>query len=133
MKKIFLILTIIAVIFIITISILSRKEEKNSHYTDNQVILFYSKVCPHCENVNNFIKANHVKSKIKFQELEVTQNQKNLMELVDRAKVCGLSTTSLAVPFLWTGNTCITGDQGVINYFKHEMDVKYHAKIGENA
>ncbi|MCX6798192.1 MAG: thioredoxin domain-containing protein [Candidatus Falkowbacteria bacterium] len=105
---------IIAIILVFTIALLVASRPK--------LILFYSSSCQHCKNVEDFINANKVKDKIKFRELEVSQNQSNANLMVAKAKGCGLNTDQgLAVPFLFDGKNCLTGDVDIIQVFETKI------------
>ncbi len=90
---------------------------------ESGIILFYGKGCPHCKNVDQYLKQNNVKEKIQFQKLEVFFNEGNASLLVQFAGRCGLDTETIGVPFLWNGasSTCASGDAGVINFFKAKI------------
>ncbi len=83
------------------------------------IILFYSKNCSHCANVDEYIKANDVESKIKFEQLEVSDNQKNIELLAEKALFCKVDLSGGApIPFLWDGEKCIIGDVDIIQFFQ---------------
>lgn len=82
------------------------------------MILFYGDTCPHCQAVEQYINANNIQTRLKFQELEVYHNQSNAELLGQYAKHCGLDTKAIGVPFFFTGQTCIVGQDEIINYFK---------------
>lgn len=84
-----------------------------------KMILFYGDTCPHCKNVEEYIKANNIKAKLSFQELEVYNNKENAQLLGIKAKECGLDTSQgVGVPFFFDGQNCISGDQDIINFFQ---------------
>ena len=87
-------------------------------------ILFYGIGCPHCENVEKFINDNGITQKISFTRKEVFENKDNATEMARYAKKCGLDLTQLGVPFFWTGNTCLSGDEPIIEYFKNQTGIK---------
>jgi glutaredoxin len=82
------------------------------------IILFYGDGCPHCAKVEEYLSKNNIKDKISFEEKEVYYNQSNAKELAEKAKICGLATNSIGVPFLWDGEKCYIGDKDVIKFFK---------------
>ena len=83
------------------------------------IILFYSKNCSHCANVDEYIKANDVESKIEFIQLEVSDNQKNVELLAEKALFCKVDTSQGApIPFLWDGEKCLVGDVDIIQFFQ---------------
>jgi len=90
-----------------------------SDSNDNNKILFYGDTCPHCKNVEEFMKENGTKDKLDFQELEVYRNPINARLLGTTAKKCGLdSDAGVGVPFFYDGEKCLIGDVDIINYFK---------------
>ena len=76
--------------------------------------------CPHCKNVEDFLSSWDKKDKVKISKFEVQQNQANSVQMLKRAKSCGLDTTKgLGVPFLFTPEgKCLNGDAPIIDYFK---------------
>ncbi len=83
------------------------------------IILFYSKNCSHCANVEDFIKSNKVEEKIKFTQLEVSTNQTNAQLLGEKAIFCKVDISMGApVPFLWDGEKCLVGDADIIKFFQ---------------
>lgn len=93
--------------------IYARNQNKSS-----EMILFYSESCPHCQNVDEYIKTNKINEKIKFQKLEVSLNKDNSQLLLKKAKSCNLPTTqAIGVPFFFDGQTCFIGDIDIIAYF----------------
>ena len=87
----------------------------------SQIILFYGDGCPHCAIVEDYIKENNIKEKLSFEEKEVYYNQNNAKELEAKAKICGLPTGSIRVPFLWDGSKCFIGDKDIIKFFKQKL------------
>ncbi len=88
------------------------------------IILFYGDGCPHCKLVSDFIAANNVKAKVAFTELEVFNDENNAGILLQKAQICKIAEDKIGVPFLWTGSTCLLGDQDVINFFKEKAGIK---------
>lgn len=83
------------------------------------IILFYSKECPHCAIVEEYITANDVESKVEFTQLEVSENQNNLELLAKKALYCKVDLSQGApIPFLWDGEKCLVGDVDIIQYFQ---------------
>lgn len=80
-------------------------------------IFFYGNTCPHCKDVEEWIKENKIEEKIKIVKKEVYDNRKNAEELIQAAKNCGLPTKSIGVPFLYTPEgECLIGTPDVISY-----------------
>lgn len=97
-------------------------EQENQQIEQDQIILFYGDDCPHCAIVEEYIKKNKTKDKISFAQREVYYNQSNAKELEEKAKICGLPTDSIDVPFLWDGEKCYIGDEDIINFFKQKTN-----------
>jgi len=110
-KTLIIIVSIVA--FLILLSIIGRFTNKP------EMILFFGDTCPHCETVDEYIAANGVRDKLKFQELEVYNNPANAQLLAAKAKACGFDTTSgIGVPFFFDGTSCLQGDEPIINFLK---------------
>jgi glutaredoxin len=108
-----LIILLVIVAFFGLIILLGRLTNKP------EMILFFGDTCPHCKNVAEFIDANNIRSKLKFQELEVYNNQANAELLVQKAKQCGFDTSGgVGVPFFFDGAKCLQGDQPIIDFLK---------------
>ncbi len=131
MKNKIIIPTILFIaVLIFSFFVLSQEKNKNqtneTTATENQsvsqIILFYGDGCPHCAIVEEYIKENRIGDKISFVQKEVYYNQNNAKELEAKAKICGLPTDSIGVPFLWDGEKCLIGDQDIINFFKQKTN-----------
>ncbi|NCD00521.1 hypothetical protein EOL94_00250 [bacterium] len=85
------------------------------------IILFYGDGCPHCLIVEEYLDSNNISKQITFVMKEVYNNQKNSQKLVEKAKICGMPTNSIGVPFLWDGAKCLVGDQDIIEFFKSKI------------
>jgi glutaredoxin len=127
-KKVIISTILFVTVFIISVFALSQDKENNlSDYVDggnqeageNQIILFYGDGCPHCKIVEEYINENNVQSKISFAQKEVYYNQGNAKELKAKARICGLPTNSIGVPFLWDGEKCYIGDYEIIDFFSN--------------
>ena len=81
-------------------------------------ILYFGDTCPHCENVEKYIKDNNIDSKLEIKRKEVYRNQANARQMADKAKACGLGTDKIGVPFLSIDGQCILGDQPIIEYLE---------------
>lgn len=97
--------------------------KKNENAAAN-LVLYYSDTCPHCTNVETYLAQNHIAQKIAFAQKNVRTSSANSQELISKAALCGMSTDSLGVPFLWdgeNGNKCLVGDGEIIAYFKNRV------------
>lgn len=129
-KSAVLILGVLALVVFIAFSSSKKKTEapisENTTTTfvsfaedlPSKATLFFSNTCPHCKVVEDYIKANNVKSKIDLDEKEVT-TQENVQALLAVVQKCELPQDSIGVPFLWTGSECLSGDQDIIAYFQN--------------
>ncbi len=107
-----LLIILLALAGLLTLSALTKKPD---------IILFYGETCPHCKNVEEFLSANKTRERIKFQELEVSNNKSNASLLLQKAGVCKLDKSSgIGVPFLFDGEKCVLGDADIIDWFKNK-------------
>jgi hypothetical protein len=82
-------------------------------------ILFYSFKCPHCERVLVFINNHSSLLKKKMELKEVSQNRNNLFTLVEIMQRCNLPVTNqVEIPLLWTGKSCVIGEQDIIGFLR---------------
>lgn len=92
--------------------------------SESQIILFYGDGCPHCAIVEENIKENKFDERIAFSRKEVYYNRANAKELEEKAKICGIPTDSIGVPFLWDGEKCLIGDKDIVNFFKQKINTQ---------
>ncbi len=117
MKK-YIVILLVILIMISGIWLLVREQSKSA-VKPNEIVLFYSEVCPHCAKVDAFLKADNIRSKVKFSEKEVSQNRDNLTSLVRTMQHCKIPVKKVVeVPLLWTGSECLVGDKDIIQFFK---------------
>jgi len=90
--------------------------------SSDQIIFFYGDGCPHCAIVEKYFKENKIEEKIKFAQKEVYYNKNNAKELEAKARICGLATDSIGVPFLWDGEKCLIGDEDIIYFFQQKIN-----------
>ena len=123
----------IAVLIFAFFALSQKKEESQAQVKEpisqenqqsSQIILFYGDSCPHCALVEDYIKENGIGDKISFSQKEVYHNQNNAKELEEKAKICGMPTDSIGVPFLWDGSKCLVGDQDIIDFFKSKINAQ---------
>jgi len=131
MKNKIIIPTILFVIVLFfSIFVLLQEKNKNKiiettlteNQSTNQIILFYGDGCPHCAIVEEYLNQNNIETKVPFIKKEVYYNKQNANDLVEKAKLCGLSTNSIGVPFLWDGKKCLIGDRDIIEFFKSKIN-----------
>jgi len=81
-------------------------------------VLFFTSTCPHCASVREYIETNDILSKIDLEQKELN-SQENVQALLASVQKCELPQDSVGVPFFWTGEECISGDQDIIFYFEN--------------
>jgi cytochrome c biogenesis protein CcdA len=102
--------------FILGILFLIILPLRNISAEEQQAILFYGDGCPHCAQVEEFIKNN----KLDFfvEQKEIYQNKKNAEEF---NKVCaenGIALMDRGVPFLYAEGECFVGDKQIVTYLQ---------------
>jgi glutaredoxin len=122
-KKTLVSAVLLIAVLVAGIFILKNNKEPET-IVGSEIVLYYGEGCPHCKIVDEYIAENNVEQKIQFVKKEVWFNQKNALELGEKAKTCGLPTNSIGVPFLWDGGKCLIGDQEIINFFKEKINVQ---------
>jgi glutaredoxin len=126
------ILFIVVFVLSLAILLLNKKNslpdnnvvQNNQQTEENQIILYYGDGCPHCAIVEDYIKENNIKEKLSFEEKEVYYNRKNADDLAAKAKICGIPTDYIGVPFLWDDSKCYVGDQDIINFLIQKINEK---------
>jgi len=126
-KKLYFIIFLIILIIGIIVFYIYKTNQQNKlllSSIENKIIFFYGEGCPHCANVEEFLKENGVEDKIQFEKKEVYNDRGNakLLILVAKRK-CGFKENEIGVPFLWDGENskCTVGDQPIIDYFKEKI------------
>lgn len=90
-----------------------------------EYILFYGNWCPHCANVEEYIKDNNLTKEFDLKQKEVFFNKKNLNEFNGYLEKHSLTYDKIGVPFLviTSGDECnyINGDKNIVNYFSGKL------------
>ena len=88
-------------------------------------ILFYGNGCPHCAQVEQYIKDNQITKKFDLVSKEVFYNKTNLNEFNGYLAKHHLTYDKIGVPFLivTSGSDCnyINGDTNIIEYFSGKL------------
>ena len=128
-KKIFILTILFAAVLILAVIVLIGDNNAGINNNTDQgkasrepIILFYGEGCPHCAIVDKYLEDNNIGDKISFEKEEVFYNKNNADELAKKAKICGLPTDSIGVPFLWDVKKCYIGDKEVINFFNQKIN-----------
>jgi len=105
-KKLFFVIGVL--FFILSINVVSAQE--------NKAILYYGNGCPHCAEVEEFIKNNNFSFSI--EQKEIYQNKANAEEFNTVCAEEGISLMNRGVPFLYAENECFIGDKQIISYLQ---------------
>ena len=85
-------------------------------------ILYWGTTCPYCHDVIDWIEMKNVHDKISIELKEVYENRQNSLELISKAKSCGLSEYGIGVPFMYTSDgKCLIGAPDIINHLSTEL------------
>lgn len=108
---------------LIAIFILLQNQDKNvvKGVRVEDMILFYSKTCLHCQKVEEFIQQNKVDQKLKFIKIDINENQQNSGLFIEKATECKIPKNEMGVPLFWDGQKCISGDQPIIDFFQSKL------------
>lgn len=128
--KIITIITVLIIAGLLTVVVIGSKNKKENSLILNRnqsekniLIFFYGNTCPHCADVEEWMKDNNIENKIKITKKEVYDNKQNSQELVETAKKCGLPTDSIGVPFLYAEEKCLVGIPDIINYLSEKAEL----------
>ena len=95
------------------------------------IVEFYGQGCPHCADVDAYVKANNIDQKVKYTKLEVWYNKANAELLGQVAQKCNITSNSVGVPFLYDPSTssgqagkCYIGEVDVENFLKAQAGIK---------
>ncbi len=90
-----------------------------------EYILFYGNGCPHCAEVEEYIKDNNLTKEFDLVRKEVFFNKTNLKEFNGYLEKHNLTYDRIGVPFLvvTSGADCsyINGDTNIIEYFSGKL------------
>ncbi len=100
-------------------------QEKNvpATPTASDIVLFYGKECPHCQDLAKFIEEKKIAEKVGFDSLEVWHNKANSDVMLERAQECGFAKEQLGVPFLYAKGKCYIGGPDVEKFLTQEAGI----------
>ncbi len=116
-QNIFLVIIGIVIICGIGSYFLVPDDEKDANVAQYPITFYYGDTCPHCQKVEAYIAENDIEQHVDFVQKEVYNDTENANELRTVAEFCGMDTTRIGVPVLWTGEECLLGDQDIIAFF----------------
>jgi len=113
-KRIVLTSVVISVVIVILGYILvdssnKKKAVKVSLPSKEKIVYYYGLTCPHCKEVDEWMKKNKIEEKIKLEKKEVWYDRENAAELQEVARFCKLDPNAIGVPFLWADGKCYIG------------------------
>lgn len=92
-----------------------------------QYILFYGNGCPHCAQVEQYIKSNNLDTKFDIEMKEIYFNRNNLNDLQIYLDKLNLDTHQIWVPFLVVNNkdecSYLNGSESIIDFFQAKLDM----------
>ena len=128
-KRIVLTSVVISVVIVILGYILvdssnKKKAVKVNLPSKEKIVYYYGSTCPHCKEVEKWMKENKIEEKIKLEKKEVWYNRENAAELQEVARFCKLDPNSIGVPFLWADGKCYIGTPEVERVLSEKLKVK---------
>lgn len=112
--------------YIVIGSSTKKQQEKNNSLlpAKNEIVFYYGNTCPHCAEVERWMRENKVEEKLKIIKKEVYQNQANAQELDYVAQNCGLNPQMIGVPFLYADGKCYIGTDQVEKVIEDKIKIK---------
>ena len=104
--------------------------DTNGQVVDNEIVYYYGITCPHCDDVKDFIDSEDIENIIPLVSKEVYENRLNSQELISKAEICGLNTSNIGVPFLYSDGKCYSGSPDVISELQRQVN-EYSKEIKE--
>lgn len=130
-KKILTFSLLLIIIIILGFVVWGSRIKKNNNLSSSKVItqsdvpiFFYGVTCPHCADVERWMRENKIEEKMKIIKKEVYNNRENAKELVSAAEKCGLSGNSIGVPFLFAEGKCFIGTPDVISFLAQKAGIE---------
>lgn len=85
-------------------------------------ITFYSSDdCSGCAGIEKYFEKNSVRSKIGFEEKNISKDESAGEQLAEDALSCDIFLESYVVPFLWADGECYTEEKEIIDFFKQKI------------
>lgn len=120
-----LIIIILGVVLVGSWEKKNREKEKNIKLpSKNSFVYYYGITCPHCQDVEKWMKNNKIEEKIKIEKKEVWNNKDNALELQKVAEICALDSSNIGVPFLYAEGRCYLGAPEVIKVLENKLKIK---------
>lgn len=84
-------------------------------------IYFWGSTCPHCKDLNDWIKKNNIDEKLTYKKLEVFYNKKNSNLMEEAAQICSLPQDQVGVPFVYDNGKCYIGTPNAQEHFTEKV------------
>jgi glutaredoxin len=135
-KKITTLFVGLAIVYLLSSVVLGSREKKSSGGGDfetdikenvaeepeNAEIFYWGTTCPHCHDTIDWMDENGVDEKLTVIRKEIYGNRSNSLELVQKAKECGIDERGIFVPFLYTSEgKCLIGTPEIVGYLEEKM------------
>jgi len=111
----------------------NNTETKSEVASDGSITFFYGNTCPHCADVEAWMKENNIEEKVPLTKKEVYDNTANSVELTKVAEGCGLPIDSIGVPFLFAEGKCFVGSPDVIAYLTKKAGMSEASSSAERS
>lgn len=118
-----LLIVLICTAVIVGAVFLSRKGQPKSEEVAESppgtLQYYWSKTCPHCTKVAEFLEGWDKKDQLEMEKFEINESSENRLKFYKMGMFCNISRDELGVPFLITPEgKCYIGDEPIIEYFK---------------
>lgn len=128
-------LMIIILGWILVGSLEKKREEREKDVklpSKDSIVYYYGITCPHCKEVEEWLKKNKIEEKIKIEKKEVWNNQDNALELQKVVESCNLNPANVGVPFLYADGKCFMGTPDVIKVLETKSKIPLEGRAGKN-
>lgn len=123
MKKYLLSVLVLMVVVIFAGCSLNKKGNVAPADDNAEIILFFTKTCPHCKIVEQYIADNNIREKLSFSEREVSSDKAGGALMTKKQEECLADKKYVgSVPFLWTKEKCYLGQDEIIQFFKDKTN-----------
>jgi len=102
----------------------SQSVNENILPSSKEIVFYYGITCPHCKEVEQWMKEKKIEEKIKVIKKEVYQNRANQQELSYVAQKCNLNPSMIGVPFLYSDGQCFIGTPDVEKKLAEKAGIK---------
>jgi glutaredoxin len=102
----------------------SQSVNENILPSSKEIVFYYGITCPHCKEVEQWMKEKKIEEKIKVIKKEVYQNRANQQELSYVAQKCNINPSMIGVPFLYSDGQCFIGTPDVEKKLAEKAGIK---------